>query len=192
METRAYSIDANDIAAEWSRIGDDQSGFDASRVLKLDRLELRPLGPDDVRMRLLAFSLEHNLDHAVLADTVNIAELRGGKIFPGNSAVGEVVEVGGQVTRFAPGDVVITTASERRIATAIHCASGPTTSRIRSVGTVSRRWLGSGSCCRRHWTAASVCGRSPRCRCERRPPTCSGGAATTCFESRSGGSASLN
>jgi NADPH:quinone reductase-like Zn-dependent oxidoreductase len=39
---------------------------------------------------------------------VNIAELRGGKIYPGNSAVGEVVEVGAAVTRFKPGDIVIT------------------------------------------------------------------------------------
>jgi NADPH:quinone reductase-like Zn-dependent oxidoreductase len=29
-------------------------------------------------------------------------------MYPGNSALGEVVEVGGQVTRFKPGDVVIT------------------------------------------------------------------------------------
>lgn len=108
MNTRAYSIDARDIAAERSRVGDDLDLVDASRVLKLDTLELREVGPADVRMRILAFSLEHNIDHAVLADTINIAELRGGKIFPGNSAVGEVVEVGAAVTRFAPGDIVIT------------------------------------------------------------------------------------
>ncbi len=108
MNTPAYSISASDIAAEWERVGDDTGSFDASRVLKLDRLELQPIGPRDVRMRLLAFSLEHNLDHAVLADTINIAELRGGKIYPGNSAVGEIVEVGSEVTRFQPGDVVLT------------------------------------------------------------------------------------
>ncbi len=108
MNTRAYSIDAKDITAEWSRVGDDTNSFDASRVLKLDTLELPELGPRDVRMRLLAFSLEHNLDHAVLADTVNIAEIRGGKIYPGNSAVGEVVEVGSEVSRYKAGDVVVT------------------------------------------------------------------------------------
>ena len=66
------------------------------------------MGPSDVHLRILAVSLEHNVDHAVLADTVNIAELRGGKIYPGNSAVGEVIAVGAAVTRFKPGDVVIT------------------------------------------------------------------------------------
>ena len=108
MKTPAYSIDARDIATEWSRVGGNLDAFDASNVIKLDTHELRAVGPRDVRMRVLAFSLEHNLDHAVLADTVNIAELRGGKIFPGNSAVGEIVEVGEGVTRFAPGDIVIT------------------------------------------------------------------------------------
>lgn len=108
MITRAYSIDARDIAAERARVGDDLDCVDNSRVLKLDTLTLRELGPRDVRMRILAFSLEHNIDHAVLADTINIAELRGGKIFPGNSAVGEVVEIGTDVSRFAPGDIVIT------------------------------------------------------------------------------------
>ena len=58
---------------------------------RLDQLELRPVGPRDVHLRILAVSLEHNVDHAVLADTVNITELRGGKIYPGNSALGEVI-----------------------------------------------------------------------------------------------------
>ena len=48
------------------------------------------------------------VDHAALADTVNIAELRGGKIYPGNSAVGEVIAVGSEVTRFKPGEIVLT------------------------------------------------------------------------------------
>ena len=42
------------------------------------------------------------------ADTINIAEARGGRMYPGNSAVGEVLEVGDQVTRFKVGDIVIT------------------------------------------------------------------------------------
>jgi crotonyl-CoA carboxylase/reductase len=106
--TRAYSITTDAIAAERKRVGDDFSKFDASRVIRLDELELRAMGPCDVHLRILAVSLEHNIDHAVLADTVNIAQLRGGKIYPGNSAVGEVIGVGAQVTRFSPGDVVIT------------------------------------------------------------------------------------
>src|SRR5690606_40522484 len=45
---------------------------------------------------------------AALADTVNIAELRGGKIYPGNSAVGEVLAVGANVKKFKAGDIVVT------------------------------------------------------------------------------------
>jgi crotonyl-CoA carboxylase/reductase len=61
-----------------------------------------------VKLLILAVSAEHNINHAALADTVNITELRGGKIYPGNSAVGEVTAVGGEVKRFKPGDVVVT------------------------------------------------------------------------------------
>src|SRR5215470_16825782 len=105
---RAYAITSEAIAAERRRVDNDLTKFDASRVIRLDETTLRPMGPHDVHLRILAVSLEHNVDHAVLADTVNIAELRGGKIYPGNSAVGEVVATGGDVTRFKPGDVVIT------------------------------------------------------------------------------------
>ncbi len=105
---RAYSISATDIAAERARVGGDFEQFDVSRVVKLDELALRPVGPRDVHLRILAVSGEHNIDHAALADTVNIAELRGGKIFPGNSAVGEVVGVGTDVTSVEVGDVVVT------------------------------------------------------------------------------------
>jgi NADPH:quinone reductase-like Zn-dependent oxidoreductase len=105
---RAFSISTDSIAAERARVGGDLEKFDISRVVKLDDVELRPLGPADVRLRILAVSGEHNINHAALADTVNIADLRGGKIYPGNSAVGEVLAVGGQVTKFAAGDVVIT------------------------------------------------------------------------------------
>ncbi len=106
--TRAFSISAPDIETEKERCGGDLDKFDFSRVLKLDTLELPTPGPGDVRMRILAASAEHNVDHAVLADTVNIVEARGGKMYPGNSAMGEVVEVGSDVTKFEPGDVVIT------------------------------------------------------------------------------------
>jgi len=105
---RAYSISVDAIAAERRRVNDDLEQFDVSRVIKLDELALRPMGPRDVHLRILAVSAEHNVDHAALADTVNIAQLRGGKIYPGNSALGEVVHVGDQVRDFKPGDVVIT------------------------------------------------------------------------------------
>jgi NADPH:quinone reductase-like Zn-dependent oxidoreductase len=105
---RAFSISAADIAAETKRTGGDHDKFDFANVLKLDTLELRPMGPGDVHLKILAVSAEHNVDHAILADTINIAEARGGKIYPGNSAVGEVLAVGENVKSFKPGDVVIT------------------------------------------------------------------------------------
>jgi crotonyl-CoA carboxylase/reductase len=105
---RAYCITAEAITRERERVGGDLDKVDVSRVIELDKLELPDLGPRDVHMRILAASAEHNVDHAALADTVNIAEMRGGRIYPGNSAVGEVTEVGAEVTKFKPGDVVIT------------------------------------------------------------------------------------
>ena len=105
---RAYSISAEAIAAERARVSGDLDKFDVARVIRLEPLELRSVGPRDVRLRILAVSAEHNVDHAALADTMNIAEARGGKIHPGNSAVGEVIEVGREVRGFAAGDVVVT------------------------------------------------------------------------------------
>jgi crotonyl-CoA carboxylase/reductase len=77
-------------------------------VIKIDKVDLREMGPSDVHVRILAVSVEHNVNHAALADTTNIAEHRGGKMYPGNSALGEVLAVGGDVKRFTPGDIVIT------------------------------------------------------------------------------------
>jgi NADPH:quinone reductase-like Zn-dependent oxidoreductase len=106
--TRAYAITADAIAAEHARVGGDPKQVDIARVIALDELQLPEVGPRDVRFRTLAVSAEHNLTHAATADTVNIADLRGGKIYPGNSALGEVVETGSEVTKFKAGDVVIT------------------------------------------------------------------------------------
>ena len=111
---RSYSISVDDIAAERKRVDDDLSKVDVSRVIKLDELKLRDMAPGDVHMKILAVSAEHNVDHAALADTVNIADVRGGKIYPGNSAVGEVLAVGDSVTQFKAGDIVVT-----------HCNGGP-------------------------------------------------------------------
>jgi crotonyl-CoA carboxylase/reductase len=105
---RAYTITADAIAAERGRVGNDLSKFNVAHVLKLDTLELRPMEPGDVHLKILAVSAEHNVDHAAIADTVNIAELRGGKIYPGNSAIGEVLAVGVEVKGFKPGEIVIT------------------------------------------------------------------------------------
>jgi NADPH:quinone reductase-like Zn-dependent oxidoreductase len=105
---RAYSISVESIAAERRRVNDDLTRFDVARVVKMDELQLRPMGPRDVHLRILAVSAEHNVDHAALADTMNIAEARGGKMYPGNSALGEVIGVGPEVKKFSRGDVVIT------------------------------------------------------------------------------------
>jgi len=74
----SYVITAEAIQAERKRVDDDLDSFDAANVIALDELELRPVGPRDVHLRILAVSVEHNVDHAVLADTVNITKLRGG------------------------------------------------------------------------------------------------------------------
>jgi crotonyl-CoA carboxylase/reductase len=105
---RAYSIAADAIAAERKRVGDDPDKVNIANVVALDDLDLRPMGPRDVHLRILAVSAEHNISHAATADTVNIAQLRGGKIYPGNSAVGEVLAVGNEVKKFKPGEVVVT------------------------------------------------------------------------------------
>src|SRR4051812_9012128 len=105
---RAYCITAESVARERERVGGDPKNMDVSNVVHLDKLELRDVGPRDVHMRILAASAEHNIDHAATADTVNIAEARGGKMFPGNSALGEAIEVGDLVTDFQPGDIGIT------------------------------------------------------------------------------------
>jgi NADPH:quinone reductase-like Zn-dependent oxidoreductase len=105
---RAFAITAEAIAEERKRVGDDLEKVDVSRIIRLDELELAAPGPREVRLRILAASAEHNVDHAALADTMNIAEARGGKIYPGNSAVGEVLAVGRDVSKFAVGDIVLT------------------------------------------------------------------------------------
>ena len=104
----AYSISAESIAKERERVDGDLDRFDVSRVIQLDQLELPKLGDEDVHLKILAVSVEHNVDHAALADTTNIAEVRGGKIYPGNSALGEVLAVGAAVKSHKPGDIVVT------------------------------------------------------------------------------------
>jgi NADPH:quinone reductase-like Zn-dependent oxidoreductase len=105
---RAFSITAEAVAAERERVGGVVADVDVSKVITLDELELPDVGPTDVHLRILAFSAEHNIDHAATADTINIAEARGGRMYPGNSALGEVTAVGPAVTRFKAGDIVIT------------------------------------------------------------------------------------
>ena len=106
--TKAYAITAEAVAAETEAAGGDVHKIDVSKVVSLADLELRDLEPNDVKLKILAVSAEHNIDHAATADTINIAEARGGQIFPGNSALGEVIEIGDNVSDFAPGDIVVT------------------------------------------------------------------------------------
>jgi len=122
--TKAYSITAEAIAKERTRVSDDERIFDISNVIGLDEFDLPAVGPNDVQMRILAISAEHNVSHAALADTVNIAKARGGKMFPGNSATAEVVAVGNEVTRLVPGDIVIT-----------HCSG-----KVDTMGYATRIW----------------------------------------------------
>src|SRR5438270_10226076 len=105
---RAYAITSEAVARERELVGGGFVKMDISKVIELDKLELPDLGPRDVHLRILAVSAEHHIAHAAAADTVNIAEARGGRIYPGNSAVGEVIEVGPAVSDFTPGDVVLT------------------------------------------------------------------------------------
>src|SRR5438270_12488704 len=105
---RAYAITSEAVARERERVGGDPEKMDVSRVIELDKLELPDLGPTDVHLRILAVSAEHNIAHAATADTVNIAAARGGRMYPGNSAVGEVLDVGPAVTDFQPGDLDLT------------------------------------------------------------------------------------
>ena len=107
-KTRAYSITTEAVAAEAKRVGGKTADVDVSRVIALDELTLRELGPGDIKLKILAASAEHNIDHAATADTINIAEARGGKMFPGNSAVGEVIAVGSAVKKTKVGDIVVT------------------------------------------------------------------------------------
>ena len=180
---RAFSISSESIAKERERVGGDLDAFDISRVIQLDEAVLREMGQDDVHLRILAVSAEHNVDHAALADTVNIADVRGGKIFPGNSALAEVIGVGADVQRVKPGDVVVT-----------HCNGEPDI-----YGYPLRIWaydqpdsigwygeeavVGRSSTCRS--TAGSTSGRSQHCRCARRPPITCGAAPSACIGSRS-------
>lgn len=106
--SRAYAITTEAIAAERARVDDDLDRVDIANIIALDELDVGDVKPRDVKIRILVVSAEHNIAHAALADTVNIADARGGKIYPGNSAVGEVVEIGVDVRRFKVGDIVLT------------------------------------------------------------------------------------
>src|SRR2546430_14773144 len=104
---RAYAITSEAVARERERVGGDPENMDISKVIELDKLELPDLGPRDVHLRILAVSAEHNIAHAATADTVNIAEARGGRIYPGKSPVREGIDGGAAGTHFTHGGAVL-------------------------------------------------------------------------------------
>ena len=174
---RAFSISTESIAAEQKRVAGNPDAFDISRVVKLDDARAAPDRPGDVHLRILAVSGEHNINHAALADTVNIADVRGGKIYPGNSAVGEVIGVGANVTKFKAGDIV-DHALQRRARhlrlPAAHLGLRPARlDRLVRRGGDGRRVAARAA---RRSSAGSTSGRSPRCRCARRPRITCGAA----------------
>ena len=111
----AYSIRADAIAREKERVGGDLAKFDVANVIALDTLELRPVGPKDVHLRILAVSAEHNIDHASTADTVQhrrrAAAARSTRATRPPARCSRSARC---VTKFQPGDIVIT-----------HCNGGP-------------------------------------------------------------------
>jgi len=106
--TAAYAITSHDIEAERRRAGGDPAKMDLSRIIVLRQRELPALGRRDVKLKILAVSAEHNVSHAAAADIVDIVASHGGVMYPGNSAVAEVLEVGPDVTAFKPGEIVAT------------------------------------------------------------------------------------
>ena len=61
---RSYSITTDSISEEQARVGADSSDFDISRVIRLETVEIPEVGPQQVRLKILAVSAEHNVDHA--------------------------------------------------------------------------------------------------------------------------------
>jgi len=104
---RAYTLSTTDIADEWKRVGNSRDAFDVRRVLRAEQIDAQSLGEKDVRVRVLIVSAEYNVVHAALADVVDIAAAHGGKHYPGNSFLGEVIEVGAHVSNVRLGDVVV-------------------------------------------------------------------------------------
>jgi NADPH:quinone reductase-like Zn-dependent oxidoreductase len=106
--TSCYAVTSDAIDRERNRPGIQDGRIDLSRVIHLCDRPLSPVGPHDVELEILAVSAEHNVAHAALGDTDGIVEKQGGQMYPGNSAVGLVVDVGRDVEGFAPGDIVQT------------------------------------------------------------------------------------
>ena len=76
--------------------------------LARQRIDLAPLGPDQVRARPLLGCWEGNMDHAIRRSPVNVCEMRGeDRVVLGNAGVVEILEAGNRVTTARPGDVCL-------------------------------------------------------------------------------------
>ena len=131
MAVRAFSITADAVAAERKRVNDDLTrSTSLASPSRWTGSALRELGPETSSSASYTGAVPKRpiADHAALADTVNITQLAAVKIYPGNSALGEVLAVGREVKRFRPATSPSPTATASRTRTAIRCASGRTTS----------------------------------------------------------------
>jgi len=104
---KAYILSRERIDAERSRSVGDPAKVDFQRLLSLEERDVPAPGAESVRVRILAASVEHNVLHAALADTIDIVSLRGGSLCPGNCFIAEVLEVGSRVRDHRPGDIVL-------------------------------------------------------------------------------------
>src|SRR5262245_12030828 len=104
---RAYYLCSEAIALEADRARREAREVDLSAIVRLGEFESPPLGARDVRIRVLAFAVEQNVVHAALCDPIDIVARRGGHMRPGNTFVGEVLELGAAVTAFEAGQIVI-------------------------------------------------------------------------------------
>ena len=77
------AISAEHIAAETERVGGDLDQFDVARVIASTTWSCATVGPRDVHLKILAASGEHNVDHAALADTINIDRVPRRQDLPG-------------------------------------------------------------------------------------------------------------
>ena len=113
----AVSIRTDHIAAERARVarelGVDPKQADPQLMLPRNILRVEdkpdePLQAGQTRLRNYAVSIEHNPIHAAIEDTGGIAHAHGGVMWPGNAAVGEIIEVASDVTSVKVGDIVMT------------------------------------------------------------------------------------
>jgi NADPH:quinone reductase-like Zn-dependent oxidoreductase len=98
----------------------------------------RPVGPHDVRIAIRAAALNYR-DIQVARGSYD--DVNGQPIVPLSDAVGEVVEIGGQVTRFALGDRVMTTFFPNWIDGPVSASKTSVTYGANSNGTLAQEFV---------------------------------------------------